>query len=66
MEAHKQLIGRQSEPCSTDASHSAIGRTTALDYNLASIHKNAVIVVNKTVAVRPIIGLPDSSPGDLA
>lgn len=50
-----------SEPCSTDASHSVIGRTTAIDYNLASIHKNAVIIVNRTVAVRATIGTPDHS-----
>ncbi len=30
---------------STDASHSGIGTSTALDYNLASIHKNAVLLL---------------------
>lgn len=62
METQPKLIGRQpclSEPCSTDASHSAIGRMTAIDYNLASIHKNAAILVNTIVAVRPMITVPN-------
>lgn len=36
---------------STDASQSAIGQSTAIDYNLASIHKNAVIIVNPLVSL---------------
>ena len=38
----------------TDASYSAIGRSTAIDYNLGSMHKNGIIVVNQIVALRPI------------
>jgi hypothetical protein len=44
-----------SEPSSTDASHSAIGRSTAIDYNLGSIHKNAVLIVDETVAIEASI-----------
>jgi hypothetical protein len=61
METLPKLMAPQplsSEACSTDASHSAIGRTTALDYNLAGIHKNAVIIVNRTVAVGPTLRFP--------
>ena len=46
-------------PSSTDASHSMIGCSTALDYNLASIHKNAVLIVEETVAIEGPV-LPDS------
>ena len=49
------------ELSSTDASHSGIGRATAIDYNLASIHKNAVIVVDRTVAVRVAVVTPDQA-----
>jgi hypothetical protein len=35
----------------TDASQSAIGSSTAVDYNLASIHKNSIILVNPLVQV---------------
>jgi hypothetical protein len=45
-----------SEPCSTDASHSSIGRSTAIDYNLASMHKNAILIVGRTVIVSRSIG----------
>lgn len=39
----------------TDASHSAIGRTTAVDYNLSSIHRNGVIVVDEVVGMGPVL-----------
>lgn len=38
---------------STDASHSGIGTATPIDYNLANIQKNSVIVVNVTVSISP-------------
>jgi len=39
---------------STDASHSGIGTATPIDYNLGSIQKNSVIIVNVTVGVSRI------------
>ena len=39
------------EVSSTDASHSAIGGSTAIDYNLGSIHKNAVLIVDETIII---------------
>lgn len=39
----------------TDASHSAIGRTTAVDYNLSSIHRNGIIAVNEIVSIGPVV-----------
>jgi hypothetical protein len=35
----------------TEASQSSIGTSTAVDYNLASIHKNSVILVDPLVHV---------------
>ena len=34
----------------TDASQSAIGSSTAVDYNLSSIHRNAVLIIGPVVA----------------
>jgi hypothetical protein len=44
---------------STDASHSGIGTTTPIDYNLGSIQKNSVIIVNVTVDVSRIVKSPE-------
>lgn len=44
---------------STDASHSTIGRSTAIDYNLGSIHKNAILIISETVAVEPWVHVAD-------
>lgn len=44
---------------STDASHSGIGTTTPIDYNLGNIQKNSVILVNVTVDVSRIVELPE-------
>ncbi len=44
---------------STDASHSGIGTTTPIDYNLGNIQKNSVIIVNVTVGVSRIVESPE-------
>lgn len=49
------------EPSSTDASHSAIGRSTAIDYNLGSMHKNAILIVDEIVAIGPPTTIKKSS-----
>jgi hypothetical protein len=40
---------------STDASHSAIGSSTAVDYNLASIHKNSSIIADEIVSIDEMV-----------
>jgi hypothetical protein len=54
---------------STDASHSGIGTATPIDYNLANIQKNSVIIVNVTVGVsapsEPIDVIPNVKPAAL-
>ena len=44
---------------STEASHSAIGRSTALDYNLGSMHKNALLIFDTSIPVGPAIAIVD-------
>ena len=46
----------------TDASHSGIGTATPIDYNLANIQKNSVIVINITVGVSAIAPRADQKP----
>ncbi len=63
METLPAIIDRNREvygPGSTDASHSAIGRSTAIDYNLGNMHKNAVLIVDETVAIGPAIRIIES------
>jgi len=40
---------RRADP--TEASQSAIGNSTTVDYNLSSIHRNAVLIISPVVAL---------------
>lgn len=44
----------------TEASQPLIGTSTALDYNLASIHKNAIIVTDSLVYLQGVEFPPET------
>ena len=47
----------------TDASHSSIGSSTAVDYNLASIHRNAAIISDEIVSLQAVVIVPAVGSG---
>ena len=63
METHDldQLAQKTTAVNATDASQSAIGTSTAVDYNLASIHRNATIIFDPLVYISDFAFEPQTS-----